>query len=146
MYLVGFCENEIFCKRKVLYGIVIKSVEMPLYSRHACQNPQYFYSTKYAKKTVYVQVRNLYLRKQTSSKVPNLIRSSEKYIYNYIKTVKCTEQHCTEQHCTEQHCKEQHCTEQHCTEQHCTEQHCTEQHCTEQHCTEQHCTFSDYVI
>ena len=30
-------------------------------------------------------------------KLPKLInvRSSEKYIYNYIKTVKCTEQHCT---------------------------------------------------
>jgi hypothetical protein len=81
---------------KLLYVIVIKSVEMPLYSRHACQNPHYFYSTKYGEKTISVQLRNLYLRKQTSSKVPKFInvRSSEKYIYNYIKTVKCTEQHC----------------------------------------------------
>jgi hypothetical protein len=34
---------------------------------------------------------------QTSSNVPKLIhiRNYEKYIYNYIKTVKCTEHHCT---------------------------------------------------
>ena len=35
--------------------------------------------------------------KQTSSKVPKLIKdgSSEMYTYNYTATVKCTEQHCT---------------------------------------------------
>ena len=49
-----------------LYGIVIKSVEILLYSRQACQNPHYVYSTKYAKKPTAVKVRNLYLRKQTS--------------------------------------------------------------------------------
>jgi hypothetical protein len=71
--------------KKLLCGIVKKSVEMPLYSRHACQNSRYFYSEKYAEKTISVLIRKLYLRKQISSKV----------IYNYIKTAKCTEKHCT---------------------------------------------------